>query len=728
MPAKDKALLEEAKQAVDQGYLAEAEEILLEALALKSKGGVEGLLAALYFRAVEHGDNDTGNEDEDEDEEDEEGEDEEDGDDWSPLVSALDTDDPEEVFTVPDHPRKEMLRRAKRYNDIARRNAPDNLDLVEMGGLIALRSKRFDEALELFTRAYEGDPSRYFAIAGLGMLAAQREDGKGAERYFRELITKHSDRTYAWQELAFLYANMGRHEDSLALYAEAMTALPDEAEAFYELAWDTLVEIEDSSEEAGARFVQFIAPYAHGYEQRLCVAETLVEGGEEGFGVGMLRSILAEHPGEVAATALLGRALAKRLATREEGEALLKEVLEEYPPAALWLATSLVTHQPEYALEILSDAEFDEDEEDDVHAVRAAALWALGRAAQADKALAACVDASSGEAWEIFRDRAEQAKDAGHFAWAEELAQRAQKAAPPRHRTNALMALLDTYGQTRAWSKELSDLVRKACPKKLTYPLAYYPAQYAAPCDLELAVTAAKVVASEVAEEDDEREWRVRSAALSARAGDSKAFDDVTRTAKTAKDVSSLCMIADELYSARRFDEAHEVARLAFELDPNDTWAFTLAVAAHEFTGQTDKALALCADFGQRFPRRHHAPERAALILAQLSRGNEAAELAARAVLASPACDVSQAAAGLAAFARGNLEKARLHIEDARRIDPEWPQPDFRSVSLPLALAFAGDSARLEQFVRDNPLATGAYAPFYARAMELAKSSQRRKN
>ena len=98
-----------------------------------------------------------------------------------------------------------------------RRHEPDVARLTQEA-YHALRAGRIDEAVELFTRAVEIDPSNCYALVGLGDAARKRGDDRSAVAHYRSCLEHDQDNNFALFGLADSYRSLRRYVDAAAIW------------------------------------------------------------------------------------------------------------------------------------------------------------------------------------------------------------------------------------------------------------------------------------------------------------------------------------------------------------------------------------------------------------------------------------------------------------------------------------------------------------------------------
>ncbi|MCW3052159.1 MAG: Tetratricopeptide 2 repeat protein, partial [Chthonomonadales bacterium] len=137
-----------------------------------------------------------------------------------------------------------VLGRLSRYADqlenlaALREIAPDDIFAYDEAYLPCARMQRWDIALPLLEHAVAIDPNHPLALKHLFQVRMnqKRYDGEAlalAER----LVRLAPNFVESWSELAWIYAELGREEESLAVLQQFLAEHPTNAEAYAALAW-----------------------------------------------------------------------------------------------------------------------------------------------------------------------------------------------------------------------------------------------------------------------------------------------------------------------------------------------------------------------------------------------------------------------------------------------------------------------------------------------------------
>jgi len=128
------------------------------------------------------------------------------------------------------HHQAGRLGEAEKLYRQARLAAPGQFDPFHLSGTLAYQQSRFQDAVELLTRAYRMNPKMAVCEMRLGLALAAVGRHVEAEKRLRGAVEKDPKSAEAWNNLAFTLRVIGRVAEAKDAYGKAIEAKPD----FYE--------------------------------------------------------------------------------------------------------------------------------------------------------------------------------------------------------------------------------------------------------------------------------------------------------------------------------------------------------------------------------------------------------------------------------------------------------------------------------------------------------------
>ncbi len=606
---------------------------------------------------------------------------------------------PRHLRTRLAHAPAEVARRAAHFSEVALAGGPTNPFNHVVAAELAWRRGDRARAIAGFERALELDPDRLSALAALAELREDVGDLEGAERDRRRAVERAPGEPAAYLALVGLLRRQGRTADAAELLRAGFDAVHDGRERLVGPLFEVLAAL--TTGEAAAAQVRALAE-AHLADDDLVRAtvDALERGYQRGHAIALARILHERAPGDPNAVWRLARLLDDSGVADDEARELLTTLVELVPDLAfvrVRLAWRLVEHDPAAALAILGPVRTAEDP--DVHDAEAAALTALGRSREAERALARALQAAPSQHVGLVA-LINRHCVSDRYQRAYELARRLDLtalAADPEVDADELEAAEDAWMSAHRLAGRGADALawaRARCaggvPPHLTFDV-YYAFRA---IDRELAARAAEARVAQV-DPEERLEWQLIAAGLRARLGDVRALDALA--AAMPESAGAWAERADAYSSNRRFAEADAAAERAFALDPRHNGAFTAWIEAQVRRNRIDDAIACGVAFAAARPWEHQGPERLGILYAKVGRVELALAQSARAVDAAPYCHVSQQSRALALFAAGALDDALGFARAALGHEPSAPDDPRDGDADLLVAALTGDGATLER-------------------------------
>lgn len=103
---------------------------------------------------------------------------------------------------------------------------PENLNASLQYANLLWRTKRGDEARNIYNQVLAKDPKNRFALESMGYLAREAGDAKAAEEFFLKLAEAHPDDHVAYLALGDMYSTSNQFEKGEAAYQKAYSIAP----------------------------------------------------------------------------------------------------------------------------------------------------------------------------------------------------------------------------------------------------------------------------------------------------------------------------------------------------------------------------------------------------------------------------------------------------------------------------------------------------------------------
>ncbi len=674
-------------------------------------------------------DEDDGDEDDDdEDEGDEDGEDDDDDDDDDDGVAGRDAGarmPPRSLRSRPGHARGELIRRARHFSRVALAAATENPFNHLVAGELARREGDLSRAVEELRRTLEIEPERHGARRSLAAVLEEMGDSEAAGQELSELVRRSPDAPEAHVGLAQFLRRCDRHEDAAAALAAAVERVGDQRSKVVQPLYDVLEHL--GTGEAAAAQLRDLAERHLGDDDFLReVVSTLDHEGQRGHALALARHVVDRAPGDPGAVWQLARLLDDSGVHRDEARVYFERVVELAPDVAVArvrLAWLLLAGDPAGALEVIEPVLASEDS--DVYDVQAACLQALGRSAEADRALAralqAAPDPATGLAMLIHRHVVSDRYDR-----ACQLAARLDLEALDRMEADE-RAMVESIWLTAyrmaGRAREVLPRVREVCaggvPRHLAFEVYYSYRTF----ERELAAAAAEVQAESFEEPSDRAEWKLIAVGLRAKhTGDARRLESMARRMPPFANVWAELAFAYERLD--RHADADAAAERAFEIDPLANDAFTARIQSLERQNRIDQAIACAEQFAAARPYEHQGPERLGIVLAKIGRVDEALAHSARAMEAAPYCHISQQSRALALFMAGDYAGALDHARRSSGNEPSAPDSKGDSDDELLIAALTGDRPALDRGLAALEQREPGVYPLYRERLRVAAAGR----
>ncbi len=651
------------------GDLADAERFMLEALALDpSHARASENLAGVYLRELEARDLQARGREPD-------------------VIERMTTMAPSAVTRSIDRTTEQVLRRARHHSRVACSLRADNPYNQEVAGSLLAREGHFPRSVEAFRKAREMDPSRPFSLWRLAR--SLESDGRGVEA--REVLEEGCQRFWrnpgAWLALSSFLRRVGDHGQAAQVLGDALNTLGEGHSQLVGPLFNVLKQLE--SAEAAAKLRGFAERRSADEDLLRAVAYLLDEQGQRGHAVALLRHVVAMAPSDVSALYRLGVLLSEDMLSREEGIRLLEEVVElapDSPAPRRYLAWLHMPGAPGRGLELLEPVLDQEDPY--VFETRSALLAAQGQQEEADEAFARALEAMGSPGpglvdlcyWHINGLRYDRALELARQVFDHPL--------PDDVRREAEDCWMSAHRLTGTIREGL-DRVRELCNQGVPDHLAWEVYWGLRSIDQALAAEAALSYSRQLDDPEDAQLWRIKAAGKRAHGGDEAPLLQARQEAgDRAAAWAELSWVYEDL---KRYDEASETARRAYELDPTDKDALTAMEEAHVRANRLDEALRCAEQLYEKHPHEHQGPERLGILLAKLGRTDEALEHSLHAIDAAPFCHISHRSRAVALFCDGQLEQAEKHARRSLLLD-EPDEEDAGDDALMVLRAVTGDA------------------------------------
>ncbi len=129
------------------------------------------------------------------------------------------------------------LERAHEVLERALELAPDSVDVLVCLGLVAVQAGRIEVGLERCRRALDLDPQNRAALSGFGAALQQKGDLLGAHAAFVSCVAAHPGFVEGWCNLGGACIALGRMDEAVAAYREAVTRQPTLVAGHQGLVW-----------------------------------------------------------------------------------------------------------------------------------------------------------------------------------------------------------------------------------------------------------------------------------------------------------------------------------------------------------------------------------------------------------------------------------------------------------------------------------------------------------
>ena len=628
--------------------------------------------------------------------------------------------EPDVVVEPIARPPTEVLARARHFAAVALDHAADDPFVLGVHGALRRRADDLTGALVSLRRAVEEAPD----VAWTRLLAAACLEATDAADEALALL-EHGCKVQwrlpaMWLQRADLLARRGATTAAAEVLAAAIDAGCDGrsrvATRLFELFAD------GETRESAATRLRRIAEQHRGDDALLRdIAWLLDNEGQRGHAIALFRFVVDAAPNDVSAVYQLGSLLGRNLATRAEGLRLLaraRELAPDHPAPPLQIATTLLPSDPAEALERIEAVK--ETDNPLCWGVRAAALDALGRHDDAERALKRALDCA-GDPIEgrlrLVRFHRHHNQYDRAVTLARDLPLDADDAARREEVQSAWLSAHRLSGR----QAEIAAQVEALCPdgvvpEHLAWEVYW---AYEATNRKLAAAAAARLAARESGGEA--AQWRVREASLRAKLGDARLLDRGAELAgKHAIGWAQLVYAYDD---NDRLEEAVAAAEHAHALDPTDVQVLSALEHVQGRLLRFDEQMRIARRLLAEHPFEHQGPERVGWLLAKHGEVEAALELTLQAVDAAPYCHVAHKVRAIALMMADRLDEARVHIRQAESMHPT-PEEDYDGDHWVVLCALDGDRERFEHawalHVAEEP--EGSFPAFEAKVRSIACS------
>lgn len=111
---------------------------------------------------------------------------------------------------------------------------PDNLNALNLFGVLLYQLKQYDHAAEVICHAIELTPSAY-SYKNLGNVFLDKGDTEQAVQNFRQALLLDPEDTSLYFSIGFAYKKLKQYEHSVAYYEKAVELKPNLPQAYYNL-------------------------------------------------------------------------------------------------------------------------------------------------------------------------------------------------------------------------------------------------------------------------------------------------------------------------------------------------------------------------------------------------------------------------------------------------------------------------------------------------------------
>lgn len=619
--------------------------------------------------------------------------------------------------------RDDVAVRAAHFSAVALAGNERNPFNHAVAGELARRRGDLAAGIACMQRCVALDPDRSNAWHSLAEMQAATDDADAALATHRTIVERFPDQARSYASLAVVLRATGAHAAAADVLRAGFDRVEGGREALLAPLFDVLSDL--GTGEAAAAQVRALAESARGDDDVVRGAlDALERNHQRGHAIALARLLADAAPNDPGAVWRLARLLDDTGVARAETEGLLRRLVELVPDVAIVrvrLAWHVLAESPAEALALVEPML--DQQSPDVFDAAAAALAALGRTADAARALDRALQAAPSRAIGLAR-LASRHSQANRYARALELVRLLDLDAVARDpnlddddREFVEDAWLTAH-RLAGRAAEALAWTRRRCaggvPSHLAFEVYYaYRSQ-----DRALAAQAADVRAREMDSPGDKLEWEIIAASLRAKLGDPSRLDALA--AAMPEHAGAWAELADAYTLCNRFAEADAAAARAYALEPTNGSAFTAYIAALSRQNRLADARACAEAYSEARPWEHQGPERLGILLAKLGEVEPALAQSARAVDAAPYCHVSQQSRALALLAAGDLRGALDFARQAAGNEPSAADADGDDDDDLLIAALTGDAANLERGLAALEVShPGAFLAYRARLREV---------
>ena len=651
------------------GDLADAERYMLKALALEPcHARAAENLAGVYLRQLEEHDRRARDREPD-------------------VIEKMTTMSPAAISREIDRSTEQVLRRARHYSRVACSLIPENPYNQEVAGSLLAREGHFSQSVVAFRKAREMDPRRPFSLWRLAR--SLEADGQGVEA--GEVLDEGCQLFWrdpnAWLALSSFLRRVGDHQRAATVLEEALNNLGEGHSHLVGAYFNVLRQLE-SAEAAAAKLRGFTERRSGDEDLLRAVAYLLDEQGQRGHAVALLRHVVALAPSDVGALYRLGVLLSEDMLSREEGRVLLEQVVQlapDSPAPRRCLAWLYLANESQRGLELLEPVLDQEDPY--VYETRSALLADLGRQEESEEAFARALEAMGAPGpglvdlcyWHINGSRYDRALQLARQIFDHPLPDDVRGEAE-----DCWMAAHRLSGTIREVLERIKQMCEGGVPDHLAWEVYWGLRSF----EYEMAAEAALNYSRQLDDPEEVQLWRIKAAGKRAHGGDDALLLQVRQEA--GERPAAWAELSWAYEDLRRYDEANEAARRAYELDPADKDALTAMEEAHVRANELDDALQCAVRLNEEYPHEHQGPERLGILLGKMGHTDEALEYSLRAIDAAPFCHISHRSRAVALFCAGEDEEAEQHARRSLLLD-EPDEEDAGDDALMVLRAVTGD-------------------------------------
>lgn len=148
---------------------------------------------------------------------------------------------------------RNVTKEIKEYEDRLA-SSPSNLETILKLAHLYLDDKQYDKSAELYEKVLQVDPKNVEAVTHLGSIEEGRQNINGALEKYDEALKMQPDYAHALWDKAVLMRNLGRYEESIALFERFLKVIPTGSDAERVTEWLKEMKTLNQSEEKPPSF------------------------------------------------------------------------------------------------------------------------------------------------------------------------------------------------------------------------------------------------------------------------------------------------------------------------------------------------------------------------------------------------------------------------------------------------------------------------------------------